>query len=193
MIDSRASRAPMSPPETGASIACTPLRPARPRRSRPPAPARSCVMSTTTVPGFAPARDPLLAQSHLADVAGIADDREYHVRGLRHLADASRRPWPPSRPGPWSSRRSGCKPWPGSPPPSGGRTSTSPSPPCRSSRSASFPVRTRVPCAGSQTCRRKSSDALPRAGSGPSGDFAHLVLLRRIAPDLLHSFPRLRL
>ena len=74
------------------------------------------VMSTSMVPGFAPARTPLLAQDHLAHVAGIADDGEDHVRGLGHLLRRGGDRRPPCRPAAWSSRRCGCRPWPGSRP-----------------------------------------------------------------------------
>ena len=61
MIDSRASRAPTSPPETGASMLCTPCC-RRPRRSRRPARARwwscrpaCCPASSRPAPRFGPA------------------------------------------------------------------------------------------------------------------------------------------
>ena len=101
MIDSRASCAPTSPPETGASTAWTFL--ARAAWSISIARAGSLVvMSTRTVPGFAPASVPCVPQRDLAHVLRVADDRENHVRRLRRppgAESASLAPFSTSCPG----------------------------------------------------------------------------------------------
>eukprot|EP01139_Manchomonas_bermudensis_P006200 Amastigsp_a176671_8.p2 type:complete len:133 gc:universal Amastigsp_a176671_8:318-716(+) len=57
MIESRASRAPTSPPDTGASSECTP-RSAAALAIRTASDGSDVVRSTTIVPGRAPARTP---------------------------------------------------------------------------------------------------------------------------------------
>ena len=59
MIESRASRAPTSPPETGASTAWTPLGLRRLEDLDAPAPARWWSCRRATVPGLAPGEDAL--------------------------------------------------------------------------------------------------------------------------------------
>ena len=105
MIDSRASRAPTSPPETGASTACTLLGPRPPRRSRRPAPARWWSCRRAPCPAWrrrACRRAPSVTSR---TSCGIADDREDDVRRRGDRPGRVGELRPPSRPGPWSSRR----------------------------------------------------------------------------------------
>ena len=78
MIDSRASLAPTSPPETGASTEWTPLAFAASAISTASA-GSLVVMSTRTEPDFAPARAPCSPRITSRTSLGKADDREDHV------------------------------------------------------------------------------------------------------------------
>ena len=101
MIDSRASRAPMSPPETGAlNPACTNLAFASWKISWAKA-GSLVVMSTTTEPGLAPEKNTVFPEDHFSDVSGVAHDGERHVRGLCHLSRRRRNR------GPFSGQRLG--------------------------------------------------------------------------------------
>ena len=137
MIESRASRAPTSPPETGASRLITPRGERLPGNFHGQRRLAGGHVDEDR-PRAAAGQDAVAAEDHLADVRRIADDAEDHVGLLGHG---------PRRRGPAGTRRQkplglrlacGCRPLRKSRRGGDFRTCSSPSRRCRSSRDGAW-------------------------------------------------------
>ncbi len=85
MMASFASRAPTSPPDTGASRVATDFARASAwiRTARD---GSEVLMSQTTLPGRSAGKHAVQRQVHFLDLGGKPDHREHHFASLRHLA-----------------------------------------------------------------------------------------------------------